>query len=91
MIAEGAEPIANAMVHRIPNDAAPAGIGHIDPDLQPALLNIPIQIEVGDSGFYNREMPLVVHLNHPVHPLQIENDAAGEIGRRPAISQVLAR
>ena len=81
MIAEATEAIANAMVHRISNDAAPAGIGGIDPDLQPAVLNVPVQIEVGDPGFDDREMPLVVHLNHPVHPFQVENDAAGEIGR----------
>src|SRR5665213_2955137 len=90
VIAEAAEAIAHAMVQRIPNQAAPTGIGYVSPNFQAFLLHVPIQVEVGDARLHDREMPLVIHLNDPVHALQVEDYASRKVWSGAAIAQILA-
>src|SRR6185295_510519 len=74
--------VARAAIERVAHDAAPAGIGHVRPQANLLLLQVPIQIEVADAGLYQAEGLLLVHLEHAVHALQIEHHAAGVHGRR---------
>ena len=91
VVTKRAERVPYAMVQRIPDYTAPAGIGHIHPHLQLSVLDVPVQIEVGDPRFHDRKMPLVIHLDHAVHALQIEYHAPRKVWCGTPISQVLAR
>jgi hypothetical protein len=82
---------AAAALERVADGAAPAGIGGIDPNLEPALLDVAIQIEVADAGLDDGVVRLVVDLDDAVHALQVDDDAARVGGRRAAVAQVLPR
>ena len=90
MIAERAERVADAVIERIADGTAPAGIWAVDPDLEAALFDVAVEIEVRDAGLDEREAAPVVDLENPVHALQVDDDAAREIRRRAAVTQVLA-
>src|SRR4029453_8700483 len=64
--------------------------GRIDPELESLLVYVAIEIEVADARLDERVVVLLVHLEDPVHALEVEDDAAGDVWRRPAVSQVLA-
>src|ERR1700722_10436501 len=90
VIAEAAEAIAHAVVQRISNKATPTRIGYVCLDSQAFLLNVPIQIEIGNAGFNDREMPLVIHFYDPVQALQVEDYASRKVWRGAAVAQILA-
>src|SRR6185503_4875374 len=55
MIAERAERVADAVIECIADGAAPAGVGTIDPYLEPAFFDMPLKIEVRDARLHERE------------------------------------
>src|SRR5271170_4541488 len=79
-----------AAIDGIADQAAPSGIGGINPYFQILVLNIFVQIEITDAGFNQRVVVLYVDLENSVHALQIEDHAASEQRRRSAISEILA-
>jgi hypothetical protein len=78
------------VIEGVADGASPPGIGTVDPYLQPALLDVAVQIEVGDAGLDDGEVTLVIHLDDPVHPLQVDDDAARQIRRRASVAEILA-
>ncbi len=90
MVAVEAQGVADAVVQRIADGAAPARVGGVDPDLQPAVLDVAVEVEIGDARLNQGEMALGVDLQHAVHPLQVDDDAAADIGAGAAIGVVLA-
>ena len=90
MIAEIGHGVANASLQRIADRTAPAGIGTIDHQLQTAFFNGAIEIEIGDARLDQSEGTGFIKLDHLVHALQIDNDAAGHIGRRATITEILS-
>src|SRR5438067_4741350 len=81
---------ANAMIQRVAHHAPPTRIGAVDPDFELVAANMAMQVEVGDAGFDNRKMTLIVDLDDLVHPLEVDYHAAGKIRCGPAVAQVLA-
>jgi hypothetical protein len=51
---------------------------------------MPVQIEVRDAWLDDGEMSLVIDFDNTVHSLEVDDDAAGQIRRRPAVAEVLA-
>ena len=82
--------VADTVVERVPDDASPSGIGSVDPHLQLPVLNVSIQIEVRDTRLDNGEVPLIIHFDDSVHPLQIDDDRPGDVAGRATVSEVLA-
>lgn len=76
MIAKGAGGVADAVFQRIADQAAPSGIRHVQPHVEPLLLNMPIDIEVTGAGLDQREVALVIDSNDAIHAPQIDNHAA---------------
>ena len=91
VIAILAERVADAVIERVADDAAPTGVGRIDPELELALLNVAVEIEVDDAGLDDRAAAPFVDGDDAVHALQIDDDAARQDRRRAAVAQVLAR
>ena len=81
---------AAAALERIAEWGAPAGIGRVDPDVELVLLDVTVEVEVADAGLDDGEVDLVVHLEHSVHALEIDDHAARVRGRRRAVAQVPA-
>src|SRR5271169_2279247 len=77
-------------INSVADQAAPAGIGRINPYFQALILNMFVQIKIANSRFDQRVVVLFVDLENPVHALQIEDDAASEQRRRPAVSKILS-
>ena len=82
--------VADTVVERVADDASPSRIGTVDPDLELAVLNVSIQIEVRHTRLDDGEVPLVIDLDDAVHALQIDDHRAREIAGRAAVSEVLA-
>ncbi len=76
VIAELRAGVAAAAIERITHRAAPTGVGHIDPYPQAALLDMPVEVEVTDTGLDQRVGVVFVDLEHAVHALQIDDDTA---------------
>src|SRR5689334_1022338 len=91
MVAIASPSMTYTVIQRIPNHTAPTGIGAVDPYLQIALLDVGIEVEIGNARFDYCEMTPVIDLDHAVHALEVDDDAAGQVGSRAAITQILAR
>ena len=91
MVAVEAHRVADAVIHRVADQAAPAGVRRVDPHLEPALLDVAIKIDVRDARLDEREVALVVARENAVHALQVDRDAAAHVRRRAAVGEVLAR
>ncbi len=91
MVAVGREGDADAAVQRIAQHTAPAWARDVDPELQALLLYVIVQIEIADARLHHDIAMPFVDLDDPIHPLQVENDAAGQGGGGPAVAQILAR
>ena len=89
MVAETIGGIADTVVERVSDRTAPARVRTIDPELEPLALDIAVEVEVRDAGLDQRERPGLVHPQDPVHPFQIEHDAARQVRRRTAVAQIL--
>ncbi len=88
VIAERIRRPAAAAVERVADHAAPARIGRIDPDVEPVLFDVIVEVEVAYARLDERIRVALVDLEHAVHALQIEHDAAGVHGRRAAVCKV---
>src|SRR5690606_20805175 len=65
-----------------------AGIRRIDPQVEPALLEVVVEIEVADARLDQRIGSALVDLDHAIHALQVQHDTAGVDGRRAAAGEV---
>ena len=90
MVAIGAPRIADAMIERVADHAAPARVRAVDEHLQVAVLDVAVQVEVGHARLDDGVVALVVDLDDAVHALEIEHDAAGEVGCGTAVAEVAA-
>src|SRR5690606_19858243 len=81
---------SRAALEGVADEAAPAGIGAVDPEPQAALADVAVEIEVADAGLDERVREILVDLDDLVHALQVEHDAAGVDGRRAAVGEVAA-
>ncbi len=81
---------SGAVVERVADHTAPARVGAVDPELQLAVANVAIQIEVADARLDECVCLVFVQIEHLVHALQIEHDAARVHGRGAAIGEVAA-
>ena len=91
VVAVVAHRVADAVIHRVADEAAPARIRRVDPHVELVLLDVAIEIDVGDARLDEREVALVVADENAVHALQIDRDAAAHVRRRAAVGEVLAR
>ena len=90
MIAKVRHGVADAALQRIADRRAPARIGAIDHQLQAALLDCAVEVEIGHARLDKGKGALLVEFEHPVHALEIEHDRAVDVGRRAAVAEVLA-
>jgi hypothetical protein len=88
MVAERRGGPTRAPVKRIADDAAPARIRRIDPDVEARLGDVVIEIEIADAGLDQRVGIALIHFEHPVQPFQVEYDAAGIHRSRTAIGEI---
>ena len=82
--------VTHAVVERISHDAAPAGIRDVEPQFQPAPPDVVVQVEVTDARLDEGVAEFFVHLQDAVHPVEIDNDGAGQDRGGPAIGEILA-
>src|SRR5690606_9588412 len=80
--------VTPAGIERIAHHAAPAGIGHVDPQLGAFFLQVPVHVEVRDPRFDQARGVALVYVDDPIHPLQIQHDAARIDRSRTAITEV---
>jgi hypothetical protein len=90
VIAVLAEGVADAVIERVADDATPSGVRRIDPQLQIALLDVAVEIEVADARLHDGAAAPLVDGDDSVHALEIDHDATRQNRRRAAIAQVLA-
>jgi hypothetical protein len=91
VVAIKAHRVADAVIQRVADRAAPTRIRRVDPQLQAAVLNVAIQVDVRDAGLDEREVAPRVHLEHAIHSLEIHGNAAAHVRRRAAVREILAR
>ncbi len=89
VLAEERHRVAHAAIERIAEQAAPGDIGTVDPDLKALFPDIAVEVEVADTGLHEREVALVIDAQDPVHALQIDDDAAAQVGGGAAVGVVL--
>ena len=90
VIAVDAIGVADTVIEGVAHRASPARVWTVDPDLELAVLDVAIQIEVRHTRLDDGEVPLVVDLDDAVHALQVDDHRAREIAGRAAVSEVLA-
>lgn len=82
--------VAGATFQRRAHDAAPTGIRHIQPQLQPFLLDVVVQIEKAHARLDQHITEVRVDFEDLVHAFQIEHDRARQARRRPTIGEIAA-
>ncbi|MCY1356934.1 hypothetical protein D9M69_434010 [compost metagenome] len=90
VVAELRGGIAGAAIDGVAEHAAPARVGHIDPQPDVVFLQVAVHIEVADSWFHHAVGLLLVDLEDAVHALEVEHHRARVGWRRTAIAEVLA-
>src|ERR1700683_160063 len=90
MVPEKSHGISDSVIQGISDRTAPSGVRAIDPDLQPAVLDVAVQIKVGDAGLNEGEISAFIDLENFVHALQIDDHTAAQFRRRSAIRKILA-
>ena len=78
------------MIERVADHAAPSRVRAVDQDFQIAVLDVAVQVEVGHARLDDGEVSLVVDLDHAVHALEVQHDAAGEIRRGASVAEIAA-
>ena len=91
VIAERRLRIAPAVIERVTDETAPAGIRAIHPNLELVLLDVAIEVEVTHAGLDERRRVALADVENSIHAFQVEHDAARKVRRRAAVAQVLAR
>ena len=79
--------VADAVLERVAEHAAPAGVGAVDPELVVLVLDEFVEIEIGDAGLDEGVSELRVDLD-AAHALEIEDDGGVEAGSSAAIGIV---
>jgi hypothetical protein len=82
--------IAAAIVERVADHAAPAGIRAVDPEIEFPVLDVAVEIEIGDTRLDKDISVALVDLEDAVHALEIEDNAPREDRCSTAITQILA-
>jgi hypothetical protein len=71
-----AERVADAVIEGVTDDAAPPRVRRIDPELELALLNMAVEVEVRHAGLDDGAAAPFVDVEDPVHALEVDDDAA---------------
>ena len=90
MIAERRGRVAAAVIEGVADQAAPTGVRAVHPNLELVLLYVAVEVEVAHARLDERRSVALVDLEDPIHALQVEHDAAGEIRGRAAVAEILA-
>src|SRR5690242_16913471 len=91
MVAIGQRCTAGAAIEGVAHWTAPPWLGAVNPELQLLFADMAVEVEVTHARLDQSEGVLFVHLEDAIHPFEIEDNAAGENGRRAAISEVASR
>ncbi len=82
--------LAEAALERVADDAAPSQTGCRHPQRVAALAQVRVEIEERHAGLQQRVAEVVVDLEDPVHPAELDDHGAAHAWRGAAVAQVAA-